>query len=65
MKKRHKKKRDKKLYKAIVELNQMVAQDLEMEFEWDGIQETFEIVRLNSDYVNATFRDYKKYVLNR
>lgn len=65
MNKRQKKKRDKKLYKAIVELNQMVAQDLEMEFEWDGIQETFEIVRSNRDSVNATFRDYKRYVLNR
>lgn len=65
MKKRLKKKRDKKLFRAIVELNQMVAKDLEEEFEWDGIQETFEIVRSNRDSVNATFRDYKNYVLKR
>lgn len=47
MNKRQLKKRDKKLYRAIYELNKMVAEDLEVEFVEEGLQETFERVRSN------------------
>jgi hypothetical protein len=65
MKKRLKKKRDKKLFKAIVELNQMVADDLEEEFEWGGIPETFKAVKSSHKAIQMTFADYKRYILKR
>lgn len=63
MKKRQLKKRDKKLYKAIYELNKIVAEDLEIEFVTDGLEETFNRVRKNPKSIDKTFADYKKYIL--
>lgn len=65
MNKRQIKKRDKKLYKAIYELNKMVAEDLEVEFTEDGMQETFERIKKDIRSIERTFSDYKRFVLNR
>lgn len=62
MNKRQRKKRDKKLYKAIYELNKMVAEDLEMEFTEDGLQEVFERIRKNRKLIDSTFADYKYFI---
>lgn len=62
MKKRCKKKQDKKLYKAIYELNEYIAEDLEIEFDGDGVDEAFEATRDNPHVVKRIFSDHKKYV---
>jgi len=62
---RQKKKRDKKLYKAIYELNKMIAEDYEVEFVEDGLLETLNHVKSNPSFIKGTFRDYKRYILNR
>jgi hypothetical protein len=65
MNKRQTKKRDKKLYHAIYELNKMLAEDFEVEFVTDGLQETFERVRKNRKSIEKTFADYKKFLGGR
>ncbi|MNP72300.1 hypothetical protein D3C76_1688240 [compost metagenome] len=62
MNKRQRKKRDKKLYRAIYELNKMLAEDLEVEFVEDGLQETFERVKSNPKSIQKTFADYKRFL---
>lgn len=62
MNKRQKKKRDIKLYNAIVELNKMVAEDYEIEFTEDGMLETFNRVKSNHKSIQQTFSDYRKFV---
>lgn len=65
MNKRQIKKRDKKLYKAIKELNEDI---LEEQFEFvlteEMLIETFNKVRANPIYIARTFKAYKKYILD-
>jgi hypothetical protein len=61
MNKRSLKKRDKKLYRAVKELNEMVAKDLGFLVNEPGI--TYEKIRKNPRSAKRTIRDHKKYVL--
>lgn len=60
------KKRDKKLYRAIVELNRDIAGDLGIEFvEDESLLKTFYHVKSNPKSINQTFSAYKKYILQK
>jgi hypothetical protein len=63
MNKRSLKKRDKKLYRAVKELNEMVAKDLGFLVNEPGIISTYEKIRKNPRSAKRTIRDHKKYVL--
>lgn len=63
MNKRQKKKYDKKLYHAILELNKMLAEDLEVEYTEDGILEAFKHVKSNPKYVSLTLEDYDRMIV--
>lgn len=40
----------------------MVAEDLEVEFVEEGLQETFERVRSNPNSIRETFKDHKRFL---
>lgn len=62
MKKRLRKKMNKKVFKAIYELNQQIAKDLNMEFVEDGLHEVYDRFKNNPHMAKKVFKDHKKFV---
>lgn len=64
MNKRQTKKRDKKLYTAIKELNDDVAESLgEKPTEEEKLKEIFHKIKKHPEQVNRTCNDYYKFIL--
>jgi hypothetical protein len=66
MNKRQRKKSDKKLYRAIKELNEEAAKDLdgEVEITEKGLLEAFYFVKQHNS-ANQVFKQYRRVILNR
>lgn len=66
MNKRQKKKHDKKLYHAIVELNRMVAEDIGESTDFVNDKEAmmivFNHVKSNPNFVRLILMDYKRFI---
>lgn len=67
MKRRLKKKLDKKLYRAIKELNEDVMKDFgeEGSMSHEDVIGVFNRIRKNPSQVKQTLRDYEKYIVNQ
>lgn len=67
MSKRLKKKLDKKLYRAIKELNEDVMSDcdIQTELKHEEIMETLARIRSHPSKVRDTLNDYQTYIVNR
>lgn len=63
MNKRQRKKLDKKLNKAIRDLNNAVAEDLGITVSDEGLLDAFNNVKSHPDNINKCFKAYKKLLM--